>query len=330
MSKQKILAILQKNAGSFISGEAISQQLGISRAAVSKAVGSLRGEGYEIRSVTNRGYCLCAAPDSLTEGEILPWLSADHVGRSLLVFQSIDSTNNYLKREEEHLPSGTVAVANEQTGGRGRRGRTFQSPGEVGVYLSALLRPDVEPAKALDLTAYVAVAVCEGIEAATGLQPEIKWTNDIVIQGRKICGILTEMMLESESMTLRSIVTGIGINVNQREEDFPEDIRAMAGSLAMMTGAPVRRGRLTAEIINALDRMYTDWSAGGTDYLERYRRRCLTLGREVQLLHPDDTVEPAFAEDVDEQFGLVVRMPDGTRRTVTSGEVSVRGLYGYV
>lgn len=330
MSKQKILAILQQNAGAFVSGEEISRTLGISRAAVSKAVGGLRQEGYEITAVTNRGYCLCSAPDSLTEGEILPWLNVRHVGSHLEVFSSIDSTNNYLKREAAHLPAGTVAVANEQTGGRGRRGRTFQSPRDVGVYLSALLRPELAPGKALNLTAYVAVAVCEGIEAATGLSPQIKWTNDIVLEGRKLCGILTEMAVEGESGLLQYIITGIGINVNQRLEDFPEDIRDMAGSLAMLKGEQVRRGRLAAEVINALDRMYAAWLSGGGDYLERYRRRCLTLGKDVQLLHADGTVETAFAEDIDSEFALIVRMPDGSRRTVTSGEVSVRGLYGYL
>lgn len=330
MSKQKILTILQRNAGGYVSGEEISQQLGISRAAVSKAVGALRQEGYQILAATNRGYCLQSAPDSLTEGEVLPWLDVRHVGSCLQVFPSIDSTNSYLKREASHLPTGTVAVANQQTGGRGRLGRTFQSPPDVGVYLSALLRPDLPPAKVLNLTAYVAVAVCEGIEAATGLSPQIKWTNDIVLEGRKLCGILTEMSIEGESGALQYIVTGIGINANQRLEDFPPDIRDMAGSLAMCKGEPVRRGRLAAEVINALDRMYAAWLAGTGDYLERYRRRCLTLGKDVQLLHLDGTAETAFAEDIDDQFGLIVCMEDGSRRTVTSGEVSVRGLYGYL
>lgn len=330
MSKQKILTILQKQSGAYVSGEEISRTLGITRSAVSKAVGLLRQEGYEIDAATNRGYCLRSAPDALTEGEIRPWLHGKHVGSHLEVFDSIDSTNNYLKREAARLPSGSVAVADEQTGGRGRRGRTFQSPPGVGVYLSALLRPEMEPAKALNFTAYVAVAVCDGIEAATGLSPQIKWTNDIVLEGRKLCGILTEMSIEGESGLLQHIVTGIGINVNQQRSDFPEDIRGMAGSLAMMKGAPVRRGRLTAEVINALDEMYDRWLQGDKSYLDRYRRRCLTLGQDVQLIRADGTVEEAFAEDIDERFGLIVRMPDGSRKTVTSGEVSVRGMYGYL
>jgi BirA family biotin operon repressor/biotin-[acetyl-CoA-carboxylase] ligase len=228
------------------------------------------------------------------------------------------------------LPDGMVVVANEQTGGRGRLGRSFQSQADKGVYLSVLLRPDILPAQALNLTAFVAVAVCEGIEAATGLSPQIKWTNDIVLENKKVCGILTEMSVEGESGALQHIVTGIGINVNQMEEDFPEEIRDMAGSLRMMKGEEIPRGRLAAEIINALDRMYAAWTGNGADYLERYRQRCLTVGKQVKLLRADGSVEEVQALGVDDDFGLVVEHSDSSRETITSGEVSVRGLWGYV
>lgn len=330
MSKQKILALLQQSAGRYISGEGMSKALGISRTAVSKAVNSLRQEGYEIESATKRGYCLRSAPDRLTEGEIRPWLQVNHVGTNLMVFETIDSTNNYLKEHADKLPDGTMLIANEQTGGRGRRGRTFQSPKDTGIYMSALVRPELPPVEALNFTAYVAVAICEGIEAATGLKPGIKWTNDIVLGGKKVCGILTEMAIEGESGLLQYVITGIGVNVNQQESDFPEDIRDIAGSLAMAAEAPIRRGRLAAELTNALDRMYAAWISGGGDYLERYRAACLTTGKDVKLLRANGTVEDAYAESVDEDFGLIVRFPDGRREKVTSGEVSVRGLWGYV
>jgi BirA family biotin operon repressor/biotin-[acetyl-CoA-carboxylase] ligase len=330
MSKQKILILLQQNPDGYTSGETMSKELGISRAAVSKAVNGLRQEGYEIDAATNRGYRLISGPDRLTRGEILPWLHVNHIGSRLDCFDTIDSTNNYLKREAMNLPSGTTAVANQQTGGRGRLGRTFQSPADTGIYLSALIRPDLPPAEALNLTAFVAVAVCEGIQAATGLNPQIKWTNDIVLNKRKVCGILTEMSIEGESGALQHIITGIGINVNQALEDFPEDIRDIAGSLAMAAGKPVRRGRLTAEIINALDRMYAAWLSGGGDYLERYRSRCLTVGQKVRLLRADGTTQGAEAIAVAEDFGLIVRYPNGKEEKITSGEVSVRGLWGYV
>ena len=158
----------------------------------------------------------------------------------------------------------------------------------------------------------------------------IKWTNDLVLNGRKICGILTEMSIEGESGALQYVVPGIGLNVNEEETDFPEEIRSVAGSLAMASRRKIRRGRLTAEMINSLDRMYAAWQTGGGDYLNRYRAACVTIGKEVQILRAGHPPREAFAEDIDDSFGLVVRYHDGTRETVTSGEVSVRGLWGYL
>lgn len=330
MSREAILARLRRHPDSFISGEVISRELGISRAAVSKAVSALRKDGYEIAAVTNRGYRFLSGPNRLSEGEILPWLRTRHVGTHLVCFPVIDSTNNYLKREAMNISDGSVVVANEQTGGRGRLGRSFDSQADKGIYLSVLLRPNVLPAQALNLTAFVAVAVCEGIEAATGLKPQIKWTNDIVLGNRKVCGILTEMSVEGESGALQHIVTGIGVNVNQVGEDFPEELREVASSLRMVKGEEIPRGRLAAEIINALDQMYAAWTSDGGDYLERYRSRCLTVGRQVKLIRADGSVQEAQALGVDDDFALVVEHADSHRETITSGEVSVRGLWGYV
>ena len=329
MSKEQILSILKQNAGQYCSGEDISRTLGISRAAVSKAVANLRKEGYVITSATNRGYLLTESPDKLTEGTIRPWLKAQQLGHRLICLETTDSTNNYLKRLAlEGAEDGTVAVADQQTAGRGRLGRTFQSPPGTGVYISFLLRPKVMPEKAINLTACAAVAICDAVQAACGLRPQIKWTNDVLLSKRKICGILTEMSVEGESGALQYIVVGIGVNVNQALEDFPPELQDIAGSVAMAAGHPIDRGRLAAEIINAMDTMYADWQAGRWS-VERYRSDCATLGREVRLLR-NGQERTAIAEDVDDNFGLVVRYPDGTRETVISGEVSVRGLEGYV
>ena len=184
MGKQEILAML-KQQQDYLSGEVISQQLGVSRAAVNKAINGLRQDGYHIESATRKGYRLVTSPDLVTEGEIRPYLHTEQLGHQLICFQEVDSTNNYLKRESHNLPSGTVAVANSQTGGRGRLGRAFHSPQDKGIYLSVLLKPTVEPAQALNLTAYIAVAVCEGVERATGLHLDIKWTNDLLLAGKK-------------------------------------------------------------------------------------------------------------------------------------------------
>ena len=330
MSRESVLSLLLKEREEYLSGQAMSQQLGVSRAAVWKAIEALRQEGYEISSAPNRGYRLVSAPDRVREGELSGELEGCLVGSSLVCLETVDSTNTECKRRAmAGAPEGLVVLSEEQTGGRGRLGRTFQSPKGRGLYLSALLRPALPLQEVEDFTAWVAVAVCDGIQAACGVQPQIKWTNDIVYEGRKLVGILTELGLESETNSLEYLVPGIGINANHRPEDFGEDIRPMAVSLAQILGHPVRRSRLAVEVIRALDRMYADFPKNKGEYLERYRALCITPGNQVQLITPVSRQE-AFAEEIDDQFRLVVRFPDGTRRALSSGEVSVRGMYGYV
>ena len=295
-----------------------------------KAIEALRQEGYEISSAPNRGYRLESAPDRVREGELAGPLAGCLVGGTLACLDTIDSTNTECKRRAmAGAPEGLVVLAEEQTGGRGRLGRSFQSPKGCGLYLSALLRPQLEPAAVTDFTAWVAVAVCDGIEAACGVRPRIKWTNDIVLNGKKLCGILTELGLESESNALEYLVPGIGINVNHRPEDFSEDVRPMATSLAQELGHPVRRSLLAAEVIKALDRMYAAFPQGKQEYLDKYRADCLTPGNRVQLITPVSRQE-AYAVEIDDDFRLVVELPDGTRKALSAGEVSVRGMYGYV
>ena len=328
--KEAILAMLAESGGRFVSGEAMSEALGVSRAAVWKAIDALRADGCAIEAAPRRGYRLTAAPDRLTEGTILPRLPADRAGR-LICLDSVDSTNNFAKAlamDRAGVVSGTAITADEQTGGRGRLGRSFQSPKGRGVYLTMLWKPDVTPARAVNLTAYAAVAVCDGIEAAVGVRPSIKWTNDIVLGGKKLCGILTEMAVEGETGALQYLICGVGINANHAPEDFSDDVRPIATSLAQELGYPVDRGKLCACVIGTMDRMYADWLSGAGGYWERYRDNCVTLGKPVRLLRGDRT-EEAFAEAIDPDFGLIVRHPDGRRETVTAGEVSVRGLWGY-
>jgi len=327
--KERILALLTARQGEYISGEAVSEALGVSRAAVWKAVDALRKDGVAIEAAPRRGYRLAEAPDRLTAGTVLPHLR-ERSGE-LIVLDTVDSTNNYAKTLAmggKGFADGTAIAADEQTGGRGRQGRSFLSPKGKGVYLTMLWKPDIAPAAAVSLTACVAVAVCDGIEAAVGVRPGIKWTNDIVLEGRKLCGILTEMAVEGETGSLQYLITGIGVNANQTEEDFPPELRPIAVSLAQVLGRPVDRGRLCACLINALDDMYGPWLAGSGDWRRRYREGCLTLGRPVRILR-GDRAEEAFAEALDDDLGLIVRHPDGRRETVTAGEVSVRGLFGY-
>ena len=332
MSKETVLKLLQDSRGGYVSGEGISAQLGITRAAVWKAVRGLRRDGYDIESRKSRGYRLMDAPDRLSETAIRARLGAVKlVGRTLTCFERIDSTNAYLKRAaSEGVIDGTVAVADEQTGGRGRRGRSFQSPAGKGVYLSALLRPPVEPNRLLPITGYVAVAMCNAVERVAGVRPRIKWANDLVLGGKKLCGILTELSMEGESGALQYVIVGIGLNVAQTREDFAGDLERIATSLDLETGREISRAALAAAMIEELDALYQALLRHRlAPYLERYRADCLTIGQQVQLLW-EDVHEKVLATGVDENLGLEVLRRNGAKDVIRTGEVSVRGLYGYV
>lgn len=330
MSRERVLALLRERPGEYLSGQSMSKTLGISRAGVWKAIEGLRQEGYTIASAPNRGYCLKYAPDRLRVGELFGLLSDAKIGSQLRCLDVIDSTNTECKRQAMNgAPEGLVVTAEEQTGGRGRRGRGFQSPRGKGLYLSALFRPNMDPARISDFTAWVAVAVCDGIETCCGIRPQIKWTNDIVLGGRKLVGILTELSVESETNVLDYMVAGIGVNVNQEPEDFSEEIRDMAISLSQALGRTVRRAELAAQIILALDRMYAAYPEGRDEYLAKYRADCVTIGHQVQLITPTSRRQ-AFALEINDDFNLVVELYNGKKETVCAGEVSVRGMYGYV
>lgn len=251
------------------------------------------------------------------------------VGSRLDCFASIDSTNAYLKRiAADGASDGTVAVAAEQTAGRGRRGRSFQSAAGKGVYLSVLLRPKLSAGELMPLTGLCAAAMCDAVERVCAVRPQIKWTNDLVLNGKKLCGILTELGMECGALSY--VIVGIGINVSQRTEDFEGEVADLATSLECELGTPVSKNELAAAMLDALDALYEALKTGDTaDYLACYRRDCVTIGKEVQLLW-QDAQEKVRALDVDDQFGLVVRRENGTVETIRTGEVSVRGLYGYV
>lgn len=331
MSSREAVLSLLRNEGAFLSGEEISRRLGLSRTAVWKAVDVLRREGYEIEARTGLGYRLAAAPDVLTEAEIRSFLGETAVvGRELRCFAELDSTNNYLKTQTA-APDGTAAVADSQTAGRGRMDRSFQSPKGRGIYLSVLLRPPLPPERLLPVTALAGVAVCAAVERVCGVRPGLKWPNDPVLNGKKLCGILTEMSLEAETGRVQSLVLGIGVNVGQGPEDFSPEVRKMATSLLQALGQPVSRPRLTAALLEELDRAYAALLAGDLSaYLAAYRRDCVNLGKTVQLIpFGGGERETAQAVDVDGEFSLVIRGSGGRERTVRSGEVSVRGLWGY-
>ena len=329
MTKDDVLELLEM--GDFVSGQKMSESLGITRAAVWKAIQQLRTEGYGIDSVTNRGYRLTSRPDLLSRPGILRCLGEHPWRDRLVVLDSVDSTNTYAKKLAlAGSPDGTVVISNNQTAGRGRMGRTFQSPRDKGIYLTVLLRPNLPPERLMPVTAMAGVAVCDAVEQVCGVRPGLKWPNDPVIGGRKLCGILTELSLEGETGRVQYLVLGIGVNVSQQPEDFPPDVAEIATSLSAYLGREVSRPQLAAAMVRELERLYTTLLSGDlSSYLASYRQGCVNLGKTVQLLG-DGKREVVTALDIDPDFGLVVRTETGEEKVVRSGEVSVRGMYGYV
>ena len=251
------------------------------------------------------------------------------IGRELIRLESVDSTNTYVRTMAgQGAAEGLAVIGREQTAGRGRRGRRFESAAGLGLYLSVLLRPQMPPEQAADLTAWAAVAVCEGIREGCGLTPRIKWTNDLVLNGKKLCGILTESVLDGQG-GLDCTVLGLGVNVNHRPEQLGEEIRDMATSLAIELGHPVEMEPLIQCILRSLDDMYRRFPRDRAEFVTRYRALCLTPGNPVRLITPAGTRE-GYALDVDDRFRLLVRLADGSVEAVSTGEVSVRGMYGYV
>ena len=261
--------------------------------------------------------------------QILQYVSPEYPWADRFYFlPEVDSTNDYLKKlAAEGAPQGTVALSDHQTGGHGRRGRSFLSPPGVGLYLSILLRPECPPAQLMHLTCASGVAMCDAIEKSAGFRPGIKWTNDIVYEKRKLGGILTELRLNPKGLVDYAIV-GIGINCCQKPQDFPPEIRDVAGSLSMVAG-PVNRFRVAAAELDALCAMSRGLLTQRDAMLAQYRRDCVTIGQEVSLVRGED-VRHGRALDVDDEGALMVLFPDGHVEAINSGEVSVRGMYGYV
>lgn len=366
-SRDSVLHLLETRKGNFISGEEIANELGISRTAVWKAVRRLRDEGCRIDAVTNKGYRLSHDSDILSAEEIRIWirklLSGTKTGdaapasspslsehaelsiRSLQldVFDSIDSTNSYcLKKAQEGAADGLIAVAGRQTRGRGRRGRSFFSPEDTGLYLSILIRPfGILGERAVKFTTIAAVAVSEAIEAVSGKPAQIKWVNDIFVDGHKVCGILTEASFNLEDNTLDYAVVGIGINVYEPEGGFPENIRDIAGAVwkddpndpasntVLRSGG---RNRLAAEVITRFYCYLLQELGGythtpllhGRKYIDEYRARCFVTGHRVDVIKAGSDPMRALVTGVDDECRLLVTYDDGTSEVLNSGEISIR------
>ncbi len=247
---------------------------------------------------------------------------------TLYWYDALDSTNTKAKElAREGAPHGTVLIAGQQSSGRGRMGRSFVSP-TGGMYLSVILRPNCTPDKIMHLTCAVAVAGCRAVKSVCSIHPDIKWTNDLVYEKKKLGGILTELGFDDLGQVNYAII-GIGLNCQQMINEFPSDVQEIATSLAEITGAPCPPAKLAAVCIEELYRMDQMLLSGKNAIMESYRRHCITLNKEIQVIS-GETRRCGKALDVDENGGLLVEFADGTRQTVTSGEVSVRGMYGYL
>lgn len=319
----RILELLRRQEG-FLSGEDIGRELSITRAAVWKGIKKLREEGYEIEAVTNRGYRLTNPETMYNKRELEQGLKTKTMGQTIYFYEETDTTNNRARELAlEGAPEGTLVVAEKQTAGRGRRGKVWESPLGTGIWMSLVLRPQIAPAEASVLTLLCGLATAEAVEAETGLSADIKWPNDILINGKKAVGILTEM--DCEMSEVHFVIPGIGINVNTAS--FPPEIAEIATSLYLECGKTVSRRRLVHKVLERLEEHYETFLRTGSfaAMLEDYRKHCITLGKEVHVLGR----EPFFAEalGITPEGELLVRRADnGKEEVVFSGEVSIRGV----
>jgi len=320
-SEELVLAFLAEAGDEFVSGEAISGKLGLSRAAVWKHVEALREHGYRIDAVPARGYRLAAVPDRLTPLELRPLLNTHDLGQDLECHEELGSTNDRAKElAAEGAEHGTVVLAETQTAGRGRRGRSWVSPPRKNLYFSVVLRPDLAPARAAELTLVTSVAICEALRQA-GVEAGIKWPNDLFASGKKLGGILTELAADPDRV--QWVVVGVGVNVNARREDFPPELADLATSIALERGEPAPRALFAAACLTALE----EWldlheERGFPAVLDAWRDRNVTLGKRV-VVRADEGEHEGIAEDLDAGGALLVRLADGTVRRFMAGDVTL-------
>lgn len=324
--KAAILKILRET-GDYVSGQEICEKLGVSRTAVWKVIRQLQEEGYQVDAARSRGYRIIDGPDVMTAEEVESLLDTEWAGKPVVYYPETDSTNIRIRHlGDEGAPHGTLAVADRQTAGRGRRGRTWESPGGSCIYMSILLRPDLAPEKAPMLTLVMACGVAEGIMDCADVKVQIKWPNDIIVSGKKLAGILTEMSTQVDY--INHVTVGVGINVNV--QNFPEEIQT-ATSLLSETGTQTKRAPVIAAVMKHFEENYkilmqTEDMSG---LMEKYSSLLVNQGREVLILEKDAEYK-AYAEGINQKGELVVRREDGTVENICAGEVSVRGVYGYV
>ncbi len=325
--KEEILRLL-RSADGYISGQELCNRFGVSRTAVWKAINQLKEAGYEIEAQQNKGYRLMAAPDLMTEAEIKSLMHTEWVAKEVLYFDTIDSTNTKAQElAEKGYPSGTLVVADKQESGKGRRGRSWVSPSGTGIFMTLMIKPDINPNNASMLTLVAALAVAKAITSVTGEEAMIKWPNDIVVNSKKVCGILTEMNAQFDY--INHIVVGIGINVHN--ESFPEEISQMASSIMIEAGGKrFHRAQIIAETMSYFEQYYDTFlkTQDLSALVREYDELLVNRNKSVRVLDPKEPFD-GKAMGITPKGELIVDTWE-SRKLVSSGEVSVRGIYGYV
>lgn len=325
--KAEILALLREN-DKFVSGQELCNRFGVSRTAVWKVINQLKKEGYRIEAVQNKGYHMVSSPDLLSKYELESRMATAWLGKEIVYKETTGSTNADVRRmAEDGAENGLLVVADAQTSGKGRRGRQWESEKGTNLYFSMLLKPDIAPDKASMITLVAAYSVAKMIAKNTGLDAKIKWPNDIVVGKKKVCGILTEMNMERDY--IHHIVVGIGINVN--EEEFPDEIRDMATSLKKEVGRIVSRANLLCDMLLQFEKDYSAFLAAEDlkPFIDDYNKMLVNKGALVKVLDPKGEFS-GIAGGINEEGMLIVFKENGQIEKVYAGEVSVRGMYGYV
>ncbi|WP_277058502.1 biotin--[acetyl-CoA-carboxylase] ligase [Trichlorobacter lovleyi] len=323
MISSELLKLLRAGGDGVVSGEQLSRELGVSRTAIWKQISALRVAGYRIEAVPSQGYCLLAEPDLLDQQAIRAGLASGCLlGRRLVCCSETASTNSDAFRlAEEGAEEGTVVLADRQLAGKGRLGRRWESPAGVNLYCSVVLRPELPPYEAPQLTFLSAVAVARAIHTSTGLQPVIKWPNDLLLNGRKVAGLLNEMNAETDRVGF--VILGIGVNLNMREDQFPPDLRSPATSLLLETGSAVVRQAFAVNLLRELEREYLRFKQNGFGPVrEDWTRYCNAFGREVRVEMGPHTLQGPFA-GIDHDGALLMTLPDGRIERILSGDVTV-------
>ena len=319
MTDQILSRLLEQET---VSGQALSRELGVTRAAVWKKIDALREAGFNIESCGRQGYRLNGCPDSLRGPVVSKGLDTKWAGREIVYLESVDSTNRYARRwAAEGAPHGALVLADAQTEGRGRRGRNWISPAGEGIFMSLILRPYAHPSEVARLSLQTALAVAKALHDACGLDAQIKWPNDIVCGGRKICGLLLEM--NADEQAVHDVVAGVGINVHQKQ--FAQEIEKTASSVDLQTGRTEKR----AAIVRAFLRAFEETEQLGDGLMEAYRAHSATLGKRVEVIGGDYRFV-GTALEVTDWGSLIVEDEQGRKREVLAADVSVRGLMGYV